>query len=71
MWAHEEGGQAEHKAIEQGEIRRALSGAIADQELMLEQERTQLRPGARRPGPRNFARVTSRWIARRSRSRMS
>src|SRR6266851_3671737 len=39
MWAHEEGGQPEHKAIERGEIRRPLSGAIADQELMLEQER--------------------------------
>src|SRR6266852_4875537 len=39
MWAHEEGGQPEHKAIERGEIRRTLSGAIADQELMLEQER--------------------------------
>jgi hypothetical protein len=39
MWAHEEGGQPEHKAIERGEIRRTLSGAIGDQELMLEQER--------------------------------
>jgi hypothetical protein len=45
----EEGGQPEHRAIKHGEIRRTLSGAIADQELMLEQE-TQLRPGARRPG---------------------
>jgi hypothetical protein len=31
MWAHEEGGQPEHKAIKHGEIRRTLSGAIADQ----------------------------------------
>jgi hypothetical protein len=31
MWAHEEGGQPEHKAIERGEMRRTLSGAIADQ----------------------------------------
>jgi hypothetical protein len=38
MWAHGAGGQPEHKAIERGEIRRTLSGAIADQELMLEQE---------------------------------
>src|ERR1700751_1579175 len=39
MWAHKEGSQPEHKAIEHGEIRRTLSGAIADQELMFEQER--------------------------------
>jgi hypothetical protein len=39
MWAHDEGGQPEHKAIERGEIRRTLSGAIADQELMPEQGR--------------------------------
>jgi hypothetical protein len=44
MWAHEEGGRPEHKAIERGEIRRALSGAIADQELMLEQERPSCDP---------------------------
>jgi hypothetical protein len=44
MWAHEEGGQPEHKAIERGEIRRTLSGAIADQELMLEQERLSCDP---------------------------
>src|ERR1700752_5105060 len=30
---------AEHKAIEHGEIRPTLSGAIANQELMFEQER--------------------------------
>jgi hypothetical protein len=34
MWAHKEGSQPEPKAIEHGEIRRTLSGAIADQELM-------------------------------------
>src|SRR5580693_7075298 len=39
MWAHKEGSQPEHKAIEHGEIRRTLSGEIADQELMFEQER--------------------------------
>ena len=39
MWAHQEGSQPEHKAIEHGEVRRTLSGAIADQELMFEQER--------------------------------
>ncbi len=39
MWAHDEGGQSEHKAIERAEIRGAMSGAIADQELMLEQQR--------------------------------
>src|SRR6202521_3659272 len=44
MWAHEEGGQPEHEAIERGEIRRTLSGAIADQELMLEQERLSCDP---------------------------
>ena len=37
--AHKEGSQPEHKAIGHGEIRRTLSGAIADQELMFEQER--------------------------------
>src|SRR5207344_1476759 len=44
MWAHKEGSQPEHKAIEHGEIRRTLSGAIADQELMFEQERFSLIP---------------------------
>src|SRR6202011_370589 len=44
MWAHEEGGHPEHKAIKHGEIRRTLSGAIADQELMLEQERLSCDP---------------------------
>ena len=39
MWAHKEGSQPEHKAIEHGEIRPTPSGAIADQELMFEQER--------------------------------
>jgi hypothetical protein len=38
MWAHKEGSQPEHNAIEHSEIRRTLSGAIADQELMFEQE---------------------------------
>jgi hypothetical protein len=33
------GSQPEHKAIEHREIRRTLSGAIADHKLMFEQER--------------------------------
>src|ERR1700674_1548893 len=44
MWAHEEAGQPERKALERGEIRHTLSGAIADQELMLEQERLSCDP---------------------------
>ena len=44
MWAHKEGSQPEHKAIKHGEIRRTLSGAIADQELMPEQERLSCDP---------------------------
>ena len=44
MWAHEEGGQPEHKAIKHREIRRTLSGAIAAQELMPEQERLRCDP---------------------------
>ena len=39
MWAYKEGDQPEHEAIKRGEIWRALSGAIADQELLLEQQR--------------------------------
>jgi hypothetical protein len=39
MWADEEGGQSEHNAIERSEIRRTLSGAIADQELVFQQHR--------------------------------
>jgi hypothetical protein len=38
MWAHEEGGQSEAKAIERAQIRSALSGTINDYELMLEQQ---------------------------------
>jgi hypothetical protein len=38
MWAHEEGGQSEDKAIERAQIRSALSGTINDYELMLEQQ---------------------------------
>ena len=36
--AHEQRGQPEHEAIERGQIRRTLSGAIADEQLMLEQQ---------------------------------
>lgn len=39
MWTHKECGQAEHETIERSEIRGAPSGAIADEELMLEQQR--------------------------------
>jgi hypothetical protein len=35
----EEGGQSQHKAIERGQIRDALSGAITNRTLMLEQKR--------------------------------
>jgi hypothetical protein len=37
--AHEERGQSEHKSVEAGQIRRALSGTIYDHELMLEEQR--------------------------------
>ena len=37
--AHEQRGQSEHKSVEAGQIRRALSGTINDHELMLEQQR--------------------------------
>jgi hypothetical protein len=37
--AHEEHGQSDHKSVEAGQIRRALSGTIDDHELMLEQQR--------------------------------
>jgi len=37
--AHEQRGQSEDEAIERGQIRRALLGAITDQKLMFEQER--------------------------------
>ena len=43
MRAHEEGGP-ENKAIEHGEVGRTPSGAIADQQLMLEQERLSCDP---------------------------
>ena len=39
MQAHEQGGQPGGNAIERGQIRGALPAAIADQELMLEQQR--------------------------------
>src|SRR6202007_921903 len=39
MWAHKEGSQPEHKAIEHGGGRRTLSGASACEGLMFEQER--------------------------------
>ena len=37
-WAHKEGDQSEHKAIEGGQVRGTLSGAIADDDLLLEQQ---------------------------------
>jgi hypothetical protein len=38
------GRQGEHKAIEHGEIRRTPSGAIADEQLVFEQERLSCDP---------------------------
>jgi hypothetical protein len=38
VWTHKEGNHSEHKAIERGEIRGTLSGTIADDELLLEQQ---------------------------------
>ena len=37
--AHEQRGQSEHQAIKGGEIRSAMAGAIADDQLMLQQQR--------------------------------
>jgi hypothetical protein len=51
--AHEQRGQPEHHAIERGQIRRTLSGAITDQDLMLEQQRF-CRDGADATGTREF-----------------
>ena len=36
---HEQRGQPDKEAIERGQVRRALSGSITDQKLMLEQKR--------------------------------
>ena len=52
MWAHKEGSQPKHKAIEHGKIRRTLSGAIADRELMFEQKRFSYDLARAPPGPR-------------------
>ena len=38
MWAHKESNQSEHKAIKRAQIRCTLSGAIANEELLLEQQ---------------------------------
>jgi hypothetical protein len=38
MWPHEQGGQPEYKAIEGGQVRGTLSGAAANQQLMLERQ---------------------------------
>jgi hypothetical protein len=38
-WAHEQRGQSEHHAIEHGQIRSAMVAAIADKQLMLQQQR--------------------------------
>jgi hypothetical protein len=35
--AHQQRGQSEHQAIEGGKIRSAMAGAIADEQLMLQQ----------------------------------
>src|ERR1700682_477816 len=70
MWAHEEGGQPEHKAIERGEMRRTLSGAIAEQELMLEQERLSCDP-AHAARAEEFREGNEQMDRQESRSRMS
>jgi len=44
MWAHKEGRQPEHKAIERSEIGRASPGLAADQKLMLEQDGLSCKP---------------------------
>ena len=44
MWAHKEGRQPEHKAIERSEIGRASPGPAADQKLMLEQDGLSCKP---------------------------
>ena len=44
MWVQEEGRQPKHKAIEHGEIGRTPSGAIADEQLVFEQERLSCDP---------------------------
>lgn len=51
--AHEQRGQPEHHAIERGQIRRTLPGAITDQDLMLEQQRF-CRDGADATGTQEF-----------------
>jgi hypothetical protein len=38
MWPDEQRGQPEHEAIEGSQIRGALSGAVADLQLMFEQQ---------------------------------
>ena len=37
-WVHEQRGQTEHKPIERSQIRSALAGSVADQQLMLEKK---------------------------------
>lgn len=65
MRAQEQSSQSEHEAIKRSEIRGAVSEAITDQELMLQQQR--FGGDARTPpGRRSFATVTSRWTARSS-----
>jgi hypothetical protein len=67
---HQQGRQPEHKAIEHGEI-----GARRRERLLLSSWCLSKRHSAKTrrtpPGQRNLTRVTSRWIARISTSRMS
>ena len=44
MWAHEQGRHPEHKAIGRSEIGCASPGPVADQQLMLEQDRLSCNP---------------------------
>jgi len=66
--AHEQRGEAEDEAIDGREIGRPLPGAIADEQLLLEQQGLS-GDGADAPGRRSLARVTSRWMARMTTSR--
>ncbi len=57
------------EAIDCGEIRRTLSGAITDEQLILKIRDSASTAGAP-PGRTSFATVTSRWMARIRSSRM-
>jgi hypothetical protein len=66
----EQRGQPEDQAIDGGQIRRPLSGTIADQPLMFEQQRIR-GEGAGAPSAQELREGGSRWMARIRSSRMS